>query len=226
MGHKQLRPDSAESRHRVRRRNIPSVTSPFLTFTHPRWKVPSARQEGISCSVVTATSWSTHSSRPRRLRRARAEWRRSPRSLPKSPDEPVCEPRRLLVRFVPVPGRENLDRRGRSRRSPASLRGGASWCDGQASCGRSDHREQTPVPDGTGMARTCRQATGFDRRINDPERARRNRSADRLDATNPRLREAPNRIRRGTGDAETVSQGALRNSEGEPSCSHNSRARA
>ena len=35
--------------------------SPFLTLSHPRWIVPSARQKGKPCSVTTAINWPTRS---------------------------------------------------------------------------------------------------------------------------------------------------------------------
>src|SRR5580704_5092150 len=56
-------PVAREAAPPLRSSDIPSATSPFLTLTQPRQIVPIARQWGKPCSVVTTTSWSTHSPR-------------------------------------------------------------------------------------------------------------------------------------------------------------------
>src|SRR5262245_21431190 len=63
--------------------------------------------------------------------------------------------------------------------------------DGQARCGRPDHRTQAPVPDVTGTAPICLQTSEFGRGTGDPERARRDHYPDGSDAANPRLSAAP-----------------------------------
>jgi hypothetical protein len=68
--------------------------------------------------------------------------------------------------------------------------------DGQARDGKSDHNAQAPLRAATGMPRTCRQTSGFDPRIGDPERARRHRCAGDSVAADPRPSAAPNPIRR------------------------------
>ena len=100
----------------------------------------------------------------RHLRRAKAAWRRSPSSQPKTADEPASEPRRLLRCSAPMPGPESRDRKGQSPKTPVISPGDDLRPDGQASRGRSDHKAQAPLPDATGMTQTCRQTAGFDRR--------------------------------------------------------------
>src|SRR5262249_50889570 len=53
----------------------------------------------------------------------------------------------------------------------------------------------------------CLQALGPHLRSGDPKRAHRNRCADYFDPERPRPNAAPNRIRRGTCDIETVPKG-------------------
>ena len=147
----------------LRRSDIPSATSPFLTLTQPRKIVPSARQKGKPCSVATATSWSARSSRAALSPTSESSLAPKAKLEPKTADEPASEPRRLPRCSVPMPGPESRDRKGQSPRSPVSLRGGGIRPDGQASGGRLDHKAQAPLPDAIGMTRTCRQTSGFDR---------------------------------------------------------------
>src|SRR5207247_7775998 len=62
------------------------------------------------------------------------------------------------------------------------------------------------LPDAIAMPRTCRQTSGFDWRINDPERVRRNRCADRSGAANPQRETALDPIRRESRGRSTANR--------------------
>src|SRR5271170_4711552 len=135
---------------------------------------------------------------PHCLRRAKAPWRRLPSSPPKTADEPVSEPQRLLRCYVPGHGPDSQDRKGHYPGPRAILPVDASWLDGQVRRERLGHKAVAVPPNATGMEQTARQKTGFAQRTGDPEPARWNRCADDSDAANPRPSEAPGSIRRGS----------------------------
>ena len=56
-------PVAREAAKPLCRSDTPSATSPFLTFSHPRWIVPSEPQKGKPCSVATAINGPTCSPR-------------------------------------------------------------------------------------------------------------------------------------------------------------------
>src|SRR3954463_717550 len=101
-------------------------------------------------------------------------------------------------------GQESRDRKRQSPNTPVRPPQGGFRPDRQASRGNLDHKAQAPSPNATAMTQTCRQKTGFDRRIGDPERARRNHRADGSDAANPWPGAPPDRFRRGGSDGETA----------------------
>src|SRR5215469_12003331 len=135
-----------------------------------------------------------------------------PNYQPKTADEPVAAPRRLLRCSVPMPGPESRDRKGRSPSLTVRLREGPPRSDGQTSGVNWDHKAQAPPRSVIEMKQACRQTSGFDRTTGAPERFPRNRGGGGSDAANPRPSAAPNRLRRGTCDRWT----AHREPEGTP----------
>src|SRR5262249_47727458 len=106
-----------------------------------------------------------------------------------------------------MPGPENRDRAGRSPNTSVRIGGGEIRPDRQAHSGGSKHKGKERLPDAIGTKKNCRRKAGFDPRKGEPERARRNRSADGSDAANPRPSAAPNGIRRQPRDSETAHRG-------------------
>src|SRR6516225_3169904 len=107
-----------------------------------------------------------------------------------------------------MPVGESRDKKGQPPKATVSYFGGEFRPVRQASGGNLDYKAQAPLPDAIGI----KQTSGFDRRIGDRERGRRNRCADGSDAANPRPIAAPDRVHRGTCESET----AQRESEGTP----------
>src|SRR6266849_2107977 len=113
-------------------------------------------------------------------------------------------PRRSLRCSPPMLGPDDRDRTRQPLKTPVMPARDEPQSFGRGRSARSDYRAQAPLPDANAMKQTCRDTSGFDRSMRDPERARRNPCADGSDAANPRPSAAPDPIRRGASNRPTA----------------------